>query len=310
LKAPGSAASKEIAMGDIATPIPAINNYADPGPIPDFLDRSRRAPPPDLGGTMQPNNPTEAAPSSVNLGGIVQPNDLIKIGRQAWARLQTHETWNDWTKTGAALLELRTKAMQSAKTNQPKGSRYNKEFSARLRVHGFDLEKSTRARLLQCMENICAIEDWRSKLEPDKQLKLNHPTIVLNAWKRAIAEPKSTTEKPKVEKPTSNDWNLFFEQFTLEDFLAAMPSSWREELLTRRDNLDKSKTDPKVAATIKAALLHTAIANDPKSDKTTTKNHEIAALGDLRSALSVLAGLDRTPHDVEIRLIKTQKPTA
>src|SRR5262245_57459814 len=137
-----------------------VNDLSDPGAIPDFLDRTRRTP---------------ATPSG--LGCVAQPSDLIEVGQEAWARLQTHQTWADWRKVGAAVAELRTRAMRSAKTNQPQGSRYSKEFSALLRIRGFDdLKKATRARLLQCMENISAIEGWRSGLETDKRLKLNHPT--------------------------------------------------------------------------------------------------------------------------------------
>jgi hypothetical protein len=260
--------------------IPTTNG-ADPGDIPEFL---LRRPP--------------ASPASPDLGCAMHPRpDPIEAGQQAWARLKTQSTWADWTTFGAAIGVLRTKAMQSANTNQPKGSRYNKEFGARLRARGFDdLEPTTRKRLLQCMENISAIEEWRSGLKPDKRLKLNHPAAVLSAWKRAMA-PKMAKE------PAADEWAAFFQQHTLAEFLAKMPGEWRDELLRRRDTLDKSKPDPKVAAAIKAALSHMEAAGDPKSGQTVAASNENAALSDLRGALRMLGGLGRTLHDVEIRLV-------
>jgi hypothetical protein len=236
-------------------------------------------------------------PASPHLGCAMHPIDQIKAGQQAWARLQSHSTWDDWKMVGVAIAEGRTKAMAAAKTNEPKGRRYNTEFGAWLRVRGFDgLEATTRKRLLQCVENIDAIEAWLTKLESAKRLRLNHPATVLSAWKRA-----TTTPKPKPEK--SSDWDLFFKRFTLRDFLNRMPPEWRDELLRRRDNLDKSRPDPKVAAAIKAALSHVAAASDPNSTTTVAASNEHAALSDLRGALRVLGGLDHTLHDIEIRLV-------
>jgi hypothetical protein len=239
-------------------------------------------------------------PGSINpdLSCATQPSDPIKAGQQAWERLQAHQTWDDWKAVGFALAEGRTRAMAAATTNQPKGSRYNKIYSNWLGARGFsDLGKSTRARLLQCMEQIGAIDTYLLTLKPEKRLKLNHPTTVLSAWNRAMA-PKN---KP-VEKPTSN-WDLLFKQFTLRDFIERMPPEWRDELLRRRDHLDKRRPDSKVTAAIKIALGHVVAANDPNTTEIVAASNEHAALSSLRGALRVLSGFDRTLHDVEIRLI-------
>jgi hypothetical protein len=241
-----------------------------------------------------------AFPSFVNpdLGCATQPSDPIKAGQQAWERLQAHQTWDDWKAVGLALAAGRTKAMAAAQTNQPKGSRYNKTYSNWLGARGFsDLGKSTRARLLQCMEQIGVIDAYLLTLKLEKRLKLNHPTTVLSAWNRAMA-PKS---KP-VEKPTPN-WDLLFKQFTLRDFIKRMPPEWRDELLRRRDHLDKSQPDSKVTAAIKMALDRAAAANDPNTTKTVAQSNEYAALSGLRGVLRVLSGFGRTLHDVEIRII-------
>ena len=239
-------------------------------------------------------------PGSVNpdLSCATQPSDPIKAGQQAWERLQAHQTWDDWKAVGLALAEGRTRAMAAAQTNQPQGSRYNKIYSNWLGARGFsDLGKSTRARLLQCMEQVGAIDAYLLTLKLEKRLKLNHPTAVLSAWKRAMA-PK---HEP-VEKPTPN-WDLLFKQFTLRDFIERMPPEWRDELLRRRDHLDKSRPDSKVTAAIKIALGHVVAANDPNTTKIVAASNEHAALSSLRGALRVLGGLGRSLHDVEIRII-------
>jgi hypothetical protein len=233
-----------------------------------------------------------------DLGCAIHPSDLIEAGQQAWERLQAHQTWDDWMAVGFALAEGRAKAMAAAKTNQPKGSRYNKIYSGWLGARGFsDLESSTRKRLQQCIENIGAIEAYLLTLKSGKRLKLNHPTTVLSAWKRATSLPKKSAKKP------APAWGLLFKQFTLKDFLDHMPPDWREELLRRRDNLDKSRPDAKVTMPVKAALGYIAATNDPNTTKPVAMSNEQAALSSLRGALRVLGGLGRTLHDVEIRLI-------
>jgi hypothetical protein len=232
-----------------------------------------------------------------DLGCATQPSDPIKAGQQAWERLQAYQTWDDWKAVGLALAEGRTRAMAAAQTNQPQGSRYNKIYSNWLGARGFsDLGKSTRARLLQCMEQVGAIDAYLLTLKLEKRLKLNHPTTVLSAWKRAMA-PKKPGEKP------TSDWDSFFKQFTLRDFIKRMPPEWRDELLRRRDHLDKSQPDSKVTAAIKMALDRAAAANDPNTTTTVAKSNEHAALSGLRGALRVLSGFGRTLHDVEIRII-------
>jgi hypothetical protein len=126
-----------------------------------------------------------------NLGCTTHPkSDLIEAGQQAWSRLKSRSTWADWKALGVAAIEGRTEAMARARTNEPKGRRYNTEFGTWLAEHDFgDLEATTRKRLLQCMENIAAIDTWLTGLNNGKQLRLNHPATVLSAWKRATAKP-------------------------------------------------------------------------------------------------------------------------
>jgi hypothetical protein len=205
------------------------NDYANPGPIPDFLLRT-------------------------NLGCAAHPkSDPIEAGQQAWSRLKSRSTWADWKTLGAAIAEGRTEAMARARTNEPTGRRYNTEFGNWLAGHDFgDLEATTRKRLLQCMEQIDAIEAWLKKLEIDKRLKLNHPTTVLSAWKRSTAAPKAKTEvaSPDHTAALRAAWEvapieaqkeflaaiLAMFQGSLSDLFGMMPEALQDELLDRAES--------------------------------------------------------------------------
>jgi hypothetical protein len=118
----------------------------------------------------------------------------IKRGREAWQR-HVHKggaTWSDWTAIGEALLVGRQDAMAAAETNHPIGHRYNSEFSTWLTRHRFDaIDAGDRARLIEVMDNLPAIEAWRAALTLTARLRLNHPSNVLRKWK-AATEVKET----------------------------------------------------------------------------------------------------------------------
>jgi hypothetical protein len=244
------------------------------------------------------------SPARTDLGCATHPIDSIKTGQQAWARLQLHSTWDDWKKVGIAIAEGRTKAMAAAKTNQPRGRRYNTEFGAWLRVRGFDdLEATTRKRLLQCMENIDAIEVWLKKLALDKRLKLNHPTTVLSAWKRSTAE-----SKPKKKKQVP-DWVTAFKQtpdadktrglerIHPKDFLKVMPVGWHPELTRLVNNLPHAKAMPfiKASEVLRRALSLIKIATTtPGITPAVAASNEKESIAALRQLQVMLArvGID------------------
>jgi hypothetical protein len=128
--------------------------------------------------------------SKPDLGRAAQP--IIAAGQQAWARLNQYHTWRDWALVGKALAVGRAEALAIARTKKPEGRRYNTAFHDWLGWNGFaGISKSTRARLLECMANLEKIEAWRATLSPNELLRLNHPTTVLGAWRRATAEPRA-----------------------------------------------------------------------------------------------------------------------
>jgi hypothetical protein len=215
-----------------------IDDPRDCGPMPEFL--VRRAPGPltpalfENAGVPVSSEPAPRALS--NLGCTVQPkSDSVEAGRAAWIRLKGHSTWEDWKAVGIAIAEGRAWSMVKARTNKPEGRRYNEEFGAWLDECGFaDLEKATRARLLKCMENRVAIEDFLATLGLGKRLKLNHPVSVWNAYKRETEAPKPKTGAPDWVKvfnqSSAEDRTAGFDHLDLKEFFAAAPAAVRGEL--------------------------------------------------------------------------------
>jgi hypothetical protein len=125
-------------------------------------------------------------------GWNYQPCDdesILQLGRAALPHLQRNH-WSNWVAVIKALAVLRTQALNEAKTNRPQGTRYRAAIARRLRIYGFDaLDKSDRCRLLKCADHLEDLEAWRSKQPVERQAGLNHPTVVLSAWKRSLRSP-------------------------------------------------------------------------------------------------------------------------
>jgi hypothetical protein len=123
----------------------------------------------------------------------------IEHGRQAWKRIRSDSTYEDWMAVGQALDIGRSECMRTAGTNEPRGRGYNEAYSSWLSEYGFaDIDKGTRSRLAECMANRSAIEAWRQALSLTERLRLNHPNGVIRKWRAAttVSAKTSPTTKP------------------------------------------------------------------------------------------------------------------
>jgi hypothetical protein len=74
--------------------------------------------------------------------------------------------------------------MRITHTNRPTGRGYNEAFSLWLKRTGFDdMDKVLRAALLECVNNLIAIEQWRKTLAASQRLEWNNPRTVLKRWR-------------------------------------------------------------------------------------------------------------------------------
>ena len=115
---------------------------------------------------------------------------VLHRGREAWNRLRTNSTWEDWKAVGKAHVIGQATAMRDAHVNKPKGRSYNAAFSAWARKFGFEgLDKGVRSRLLDVMKHLAEIDTWLAKLPPTEQQKINHPNTVWRKWKASTVVP-------------------------------------------------------------------------------------------------------------------------
>ncbi|UGX91737.1 hypothetical protein G6321_00039240 [Bradyrhizobium barranii subsp. barranii] len=115
---------------------------------------------------------------------------VVREGQEAWGRLSSNMTWDDWKHVGKAHLVGRQKAMTEANVNRPIGRRYNKAFGAWLREFGFEnLNIGDRARLFEVMGHFAEIDAWLATLTTNERVRLNHPTAILRKWKGSTVVP-------------------------------------------------------------------------------------------------------------------------
>jgi hypothetical protein len=113
---------------------------------------------------------------------------LGRAMERAWRRIKRTQSrlWSDWMVVGEGLLAGRAWALQTSNSERPEGRAYNTAFNewlTRFRVH--DMDASDRARLLKCMEERPAIEEWRATLTDRERRNLNSPSLVWRKWSAA-----------------------------------------------------------------------------------------------------------------------------
>src|SRR5258708_20570663 len=109
---------------------------------------------------------------------MIDGGGTIEAGAAAWTRIKDcgRKNWSDWIQVARALAIGRTEALKAAETNRTLGSRYNSEMAQWLAKHGLsDITATERYRALRFLENLHAIETWRSTLDDPQKPSLNHP---------------------------------------------------------------------------------------------------------------------------------------
>jgi hypothetical protein len=138
----------------------------------------------------------------------MREDEFDRVSRQgaaAWKSLKREKNWNDWLKVGEALRIWREWALNQAQTNKPEGKAYNMAFGEKLREYKLDdMDKGTRSRLFEVMDNLPMIEEWRRTLPLSERLKINHPNAVVRRWK-AFMKPERREEEDGERKPTLRD---------------------------------------------------------------------------------------------------------
>ena len=141
-------------------------------------------------------------------------NQLAHNAMLSWGRIKRAQsrTWAEWMTIGEGLLAGRTWAMQKAGTNEPHGKGYALSFNEWLRDWKLnDLNRTDRAKLLQLMEELPEVEEWRASLTEHERRNLNNPTSIWRKWKafgrrkRSRPGPSATVrENERLQKGVIN----------------------------------------------------------------------------------------------------------
>ena len=142
------------------------------------------------------------------LAGPTYPDEaVVRAGQEAWCRLRSNATWDDWRQVGKAHVIGRHKAMIEAGVNQPIGRLYNEAFGTWQREFGFEnLDKGDRARLFEVMGHLAEIETWLATLTTSERLRLNHPNTVLRKWKGSTVAPERDAEAVTAGKAEGREY--------------------------------------------------------------------------------------------------------
>jgi hypothetical protein len=137
---------------------------------------------------------------------IASKAEILRVGAEAMQRLTTTRSWEDWKLVMRAVDIGRTAAMREAAVNKPAGRKYSEAFRKWARLNSAfepiaNLDKSDRSRLFECFKNLDAIDEWRARLSPARQLNLNYPPRVLAYWKKSQQPASPADTSPAAPEP-------------------------------------------------------------------------------------------------------------
>jgi hypothetical protein len=243
--------------------------------------------------------------------GTYQPSEnQIQRGAQEFTLIERErsDTWSRWKHVIVALNLIDELAMREAKTNVPRGGKFNRVVSTFLRCYRLDrIHKSDRSRIRKYAGKLELIDAWRAEQPPERQLELNHPRIVYDHWSRSLrsaasqsSEKKSEAKRPDVvadlvaalNKATDGEVTKALTLFGFDAFLRVMPSDWRPKLEARIVNLRAEAGQPalKVTAALRSALSLAKIAATYGISEPVASSNRHEALNALQKVNVLLAG--------------------
>ena len=110
---------------------------------------------------------------------------LVKAANEALDRIDA--TGEDWLIVGEVYMRGRQEAMTEARTNVPKGKRYNRaldDWTARIHFDLRRIDEKTRTALAHIMENRAAFDAWRAALPTNQRQEWNHPRTLWRQFER------------------------------------------------------------------------------------------------------------------------------
>lgn len=120
----------------------------------------------------------------------VREHRIVRIGLDCWRAIGKVETFQNWVCIAGALRIGRDFARKS--TGKKAGREYWNAFSTWLNAHHFDgIDKQQRCAILQMIEHLPEIEQWRSTVSDERRRTLTNPVSNLRAWRHETGKVKS-----------------------------------------------------------------------------------------------------------------------
>jgi hypothetical protein len=122
--------------------------------------------------------------------------------------------------------------MKIAKTNTPKGGRYNLLMNGWLADNGFsEVTTQERYRIVKIMENLTEVGTWRAGLDDAQRRRLNHPNAIWAHWRRATKPAARPRQRQDVAAEARRGKPIYWPQHSLRRAHEAMLKSRSTDLL-------------------------------------------------------------------------------
>jgi hypothetical protein len=127
-------------------------------------------------------------------------DDTIAAGREAWLKLGTANSFENWKTVSRAIVVGRQQAMRAANINKPQGKRYGVAINAWLEQNGFrGMPYPTRTACCRLIDHLPEIELWRAATPGAEAW--HHPQVIIRRWRHDFAPDRRT--EPRKSAVTS-----------------------------------------------------------------------------------------------------------
>jgi hypothetical protein len=157
-------------------------------------------------------------------------DDTIAAGLEAWVKLGSANSFENWRAVALAVAVIRQQAMRTAGINKPQGKKYAAAINAGLEEHGFRaMPYPVRTACCRLVDNLQEIELWRASV-PDGE-KWNHPHVLVRKWRRAFAPGRAVEPRARHIVTSAQRYHAANpDQDTLRRIATELRENWTQDV--------------------------------------------------------------------------------